>query len=441
MCKTVGQGTRGAVCCLLFLVSLPRLSAQLEDTLYLVTDSRAELYTGRSLARTRLRKGEVVRATHHDTYRDWLRIRYRGAEYDVNAKFLTSRGRLIPRLAREVADLEFEAEELEERIQRDLRRADELYAAAVAIPFDSTVQYKIPLLRPLDATPSAGSRQGRPMPAPLGYQTVYRYRNRIDVGKARNQARRWLEEAEELVETVAERRKRRAEKLGKLARAETDLAYVKRRFRAFEATSRGYVDDLWITARNRAPLFDGKHLVAELRRDVIVRAVPNREFKDWLRVRYKKQILDSAAEYYKNRQEIDAYYGALLRVKRARVARQRFELDRLEAREQLLASASLDLDYESRVDHYPLRAYPFEDDFAGGRFYTPPATPTNATRVVNRSRARRLYREWEDDLEALRDDLADRRRKAGKYRRDLAEAESRYAEIRRRFAEADRLVP
>jgi predicted nucleic acid-binding Zn-ribbon protein len=440
------QGRMLLLLLLLGAVSLRGRAALGADqfTPYFVATDDAQLFDGRSLVPMKLIPGELVLAKPHDTYRDWLIVIYGGKQFSSDSKYYMSAVRTRTNLQREIAELQHEIDTLSDRIADALNKANELFAAESGIRFDYAVQYKIRTLVPVaPAQGTAGDGtgrhpgRGRPPAAPR-LEVQYRYEDKISSGASRNQASRWEDDRDELEDEADRLMEKRRDRTKDLAETQAELAHAERQLAAFRDAPENYLTHAYITARDNVRLYDGKRATYELEPDVVMLGARNREHQDWLRVRYRDGIYDVKADRLLSRFELE------FRRRRdglnRKIADLMTENQVLEARIDVIDSLQLAVDYESRLYRVPLRSNPWEGTFRGNRYYSSRSCPEDAVEVVNRSRARRLWREWDGLLEDMRDKRDDNRRKLLELRRDLAGIEPQFQDKIQRLKAVEQSV-
>lgn len=399
---------------------------------YMVTASETEVYKRNQRTDFRLYRGDVVTAQPVELYDDWLNLMVDDILYQGRAGHFARLRDLNVDYGRETATYRTEIDEIDRDIASLAVRIEQLYAAEKAISFDSLVRYQYRKVVPVQVNGYSGTVPGgaaRPMPTKI----VYDYVDKISPSKARNQARRWEREREDLEEDLDDLQDRRRELMLRLNRADAQLAFVRWRFGSFQLGAGILRGQPYVCMQDRTPLFRREQLVQELDEDVVVFGSLNRRNDRWLKIRLQGTVYDARKKYFLSLLGVESVLGRRLTSLKERIDETEEDNDLLEARRDLLESIMLSADYRSRLSYVSLSAHPFAGGYPGSRYYSPPTCPAEAREVILRRRARSSIRDWEDELEELEDDIEDNRDDLRSWRRDLAGLEPKLEDLRARL--------
>ncbi len=384
---------------------------------YICVADRALLYRENRIVR-QLGRGRIVEARRNPLHAEWLRLRLGREEYDARRRFFLSQGELLASRARQIAALEQKLVSLDQDIDHDRRRMAEVFAAAVSIRFDSTIQYKVRTMVQAPAPGADGAER-------TIHQPSFNYIDKVSPGLSANLVRRWERELGELEDELAAKLKRRRDAVIARARLEAVRDRERRLFAEFARSRVDSLVDFYLTLRDRVQLFEGKRLKYELLRNTVVRGRPSLDTPGWMRIEYRGGVYDGRSAYFRSRTDIEDEYAASHARRLQHLADLNAEIDRLRRRERLLESLELSLAYESHLTRVPLgNAVPA----VGIRitdFYSVAACPSGAVEVVSTARARSLARKWDRQRDDLRDERKKLERTAAKVRKQLALSEAR----------------
>lgn len=430
------------------LVPVLSLQAQVRD-LYVVTDAKAEFYVDRQRQSLSLQTGDVVEGEAHSTYRDWLRVTIGNQSYDTRAKYFLARADHREAYARQRADLLSRIERNSDRIDSAREQTWQLVLASAAIRFDSTVQYREEVLVPVTVVPAQngtgtqpGARPGdRPNPPRPVLQVEYRYVDKVSPSRAKNQAKHWAEDIDDLTGQVARWTEERRDDIAQVAILDAANLALERRFRLFETNRVTQVAEPYVVVEDKATLYDGQLPVAEMQQEEVALARGNDRFPRWLRVQRPDRVLDGRREHFASRTAVETGAAGRIASLRQLSADLLADIDLLSEREKQLRALCLTLRYESQVTRFPLTVYPFAADYAGRTYYASGTAPKNVAEMVNAVTARSVQRDWEKDLAALQEQIRKLRQRLDSTRRDAAVTEAKAQERSRRLQGIDPAEP
>lgn len=408
--------------------------------LYMVVERDVDLYRDRRVA-GRMFWGEIARGCVDEGHRDWLIVRPLAEEYRVRRRAFKTFGELVEERSRQIADREARMAELSQRLDANRIRVEELLSAMAAVRFDSVIQYRIRVTRALPVTPRTGTHPGRPGAKPHAGDVVlvpeYRYVDKIAPSQTSRLLRDWGREKHGLDEENEELETKLMDASGDKARAESALAWLRRVFGRYQTNPGGYLADTFVTIKDRTDLFEGRRLRYELRQGTAVLARPNRKHRKWLHVIHKGTVHDSRASCFRSREALEADFNARRERAVHRLRCLEHDILSLRNRERLLSALEISIAYESSVSRFPLSHTPIPPDSSARALYPLAPCPAGAVEVVQRSRARRLRRDWQRELATIREALDEQLRDQREIKRDMAGEEARHADLTRRLDELE----
>jgi len=302
-----------------------------------------------------------------------------------------------------------------------------------AVP--GTVRRIIPLAP--ETRPSREARTRDPGGAAPRMRVTYGHEDKISLGRAKTQARRWRSELDKVEKSVRKWEEKRRQDMALLAASQSSMQATNRHFRAYLATRRSQPLRPYLVTVEKTALLDGNKQVAELQRGEIVLGKPNERYSRWLRIQTAERTLDGRTAHFASRKASEADTAARMARLTRLLADLQEEITDLTARERLLRSLMFSLEYKSKLAQIPLTTYPFPADYAGRTLYSGGFGPRDSVEVINGSRARSVRRDWVRELKELASQLAKERRRLETTRRDLAVTKARAEERVLRFRQVD----
>ena len=414
--------------------------------LYLAIED-ADLYKDHVLAKV-LNEDLIVQGQRNSADHNWLTVMYDNRQYNARRKNFRSRAEVEQDHLEKIAGLESALTELDRRIDFNQNRILDLRLAAATVRFDSTFSYRVtvvtarryPAHPPKDA-PADDDDDTQPQGATDGgerRQLQVRYVDRVSPSRARRLAEEWHDDADELEEENEKLREKRRDALLDKTRLEIDLKNVDRRFERFAADGQSYRINLYLTVRDRVPLYDGNRLVGELAEDSIVAGMQNVRFDRWLRIFQKEKLFDSRSRYYQPEEEVSREYVMRSSSLRQTIDETESRINAVENYAEILRARKLFLDYRSHITEIPARTWTNIMHMPQFGRYSVTPRPADAVIVLRSSRARRLERDWVDRLQKLDRQVTTLRKDLTEQRKTLAGLGPRYKGLMRWFEQKEK---
>jgi len=160
---------------------------------------------------------------------------------------------------------------------------------------------------------------------------------------------------------------------------------------------------------------------------------PDAKYRDWLELRWRGQQYGARARYFASRRQIELELWSRQAELTQRLEDFESRLELLRHREKLLRSLLLDLEYRRNLNRMPAATVRAPVSWSTGIVYPVSTCPAGAVEEVDYSRARRLIRYWEDEIDELE---ADRKRGVqalADTRRRLIDTTAERTETERKF--------
>ena len=417
---------------LLLLCTTAAMAARVD--LQVVVVAEAQLFKDNRLRLT-LDEGRIVETVRHPTDEQWLRVRYLGTVYEARRASFKPEWEAHSDLKRRLAACDQQIADTTRKIDNNDERMCELHNAMAFIRYDSTVRYKIPVVKPprMQADKNGffqGMIQGKNYPhyKPV---TTYRYVPKIAWSRAKNLARRWEREAEELEKETEEWRNRRGRAIVERARVEAAQQRLTGRFEAFRQLGGDYLIQAYVAIDDRADLYKDKLTRHKLEKYDVVLAKPDPKYDDWLRVRFNDQWYGSREKHFRQRYLMERDLGMRRVELQQRIEDIQRQITLSENHEQTLRTLQLDLEYRRHLTQVPAIQPRQPVARPGGLDYSVATCPSGAVEEVSSSRAHSLIRVWEHDIEDLQEQQAKAQQAIDKMREQSARLEHFAAQLER----------
>ena len=401
-------------------------SAMAQQQLMIVWAKTAEVYA-QGRAKGVLKKGDIISAEPKD--REWLKFTRGDNEYAARRRDFKSR----MEVARDYKLAAVEAENKLKSVENSLTAAiADLKALEVArltaarnglssftVPGIHVTEFKI-----VDPRSAVTYREPRVVVQP---DVIIRH----SWNDARRLIRELDEEKEELTARIKTLRSNKIALTQAVAEAEARGQYLDNRFVRFEISSETYLRELFRVGSG-ALLYRDKRKVGALPPNVLVYATPNSKYSDWLVVEWKGEGYDvkrsqlrSESEllerFQRDRLTLDAQANAMersiavLRFREAELTTLRREVQVAEELNGRLVSL--------KERNLTCRLCDKRND-----------TCTHAAvEQVDPRNARRVLKDWDEELKSIRAEIASRRRAVGELQKKRVELDLKGQELDRQL--------
>ena len=408
------------------------LAVGAEDRMAWPEDVR--LFAERRLKAT-MQPGQIAAAEPHETNRDWLKVRFRGQELDGRGAELWPLHQFREAFEKLKAGAEHEAQTIAAELTTARQRVMELKRASLIVTRDSALYYRVPVTKVEVTTPEGKKKRGKKnSKTKVEVAQQYNHISLIAPTQASRLRRDWEKEIKTGLDRIDGLERRRDEQVGQLIKEELRLEQVQDRFRQFAAGDERYLAEPHLTTGKRARLYQQRAAKHTLAPGDVVTAQPSSKYRDHLLVRFRGEDYYGAAKDLVSRTQFEIDHALEQLERSSQIERLALEEEEIRTLEALIASLSLDLDYRSRLATYG-------DYVTLGQIAIGPGLVglykvrrrEDAIYAFSRSRARKVIRDWERQLAALRELREDRQEKSKALKVKAAGAASELERTLERF--------
>jgi hypothetical protein len=394
-----------------FLSLFTAVSVFAEEQLLIVWAKSTDLYAGGKV-QTSLTKGDIVRAVPKD--REWLKVSFGETVLAARRRDFKSRPEVQRDYKLVVVDAENRLKGVKEQIEsteNELKAVEEakLMAARNGLSRFTVPGIHVTEFRIVDPASAVTYVQPRVVVEPDTIIT-HSWNDAKKVIKDLN------EDREKLLARYRALRGKELEYQQRVAESESRSLYLDNRFSRFEINEDGYRTELYKAANTGALLYKDRKKVGGIPGGTLVSASPNSSHSGWLQVEYKGDVYDAQSDKFRSETELLERFDRDRLVLEHQLAAAEAGIEILRFREARLATLKREVQVAEELNG---RLVSLTEKDLKCRLCTKKHTDCShaAIEEIDQRDARRLLKEWDEDLGELRKDIGERRRAVGEIKK------------------------
>jgi hypothetical protein len=386
-------------------------SLHADEQLLIVSTKSTDLYAGGKV-QTSLAQGDIVRAVVKD--REWLKVSFGETALAARRRDFKSRLEVQRDYKLIVVDAENRLKGVRQQLETLIGELKAVEEAKLIAARKGLARYTVPGIhvtefRIIDPASAITYTEPRVVVEP---DTIITH----SWNDAKGVIKDLDEDREKLLSRYKALRVRELEYQQKAAESESRSLSLDNRFSRYEIDEDAYRTELYKVASSGTLLYKGRKKSGSIAGGALVSASPNGQHVGWMKVEYKGDVYDAQAERFRSETDL------LMRFDRDRLAlAHQLEsaeavIDILRFREAKLVALQRELQVAEELNG---RLISLTDNDIKCRLCT--RRDTNcahaAIEEIDERNARRLLKDWKEDLVELRDEIAARRRAVGEIRK------------------------
>ncbi len=407
-------------------------SAVVWGDLVVVTVRTADVYHNNRV-RGALLQNEVVYAERVRGDQDWLHIWMDGQPYLSRRKNFLSEADLNIQYRRDKLFIDSRLAQIDRELQSNAERRGELRDYILEVEWDQTSCYQVKIvIEPQQVTGSSNAASHTVlMSGKRPPEIHYKYYDKISLGKSRRLLRDWEKEIDKLTRRDQELMNEYQQFLADQISNEKGYKATVDRFQRFLKSNDTYRQELYLVSANHASLFENRVKKRELEKDDLVIAQPDKRYLDRLEVLMGNRFYDSPLGAYQSWNDWELACTITAATINNRIALDNRCIEELEKSINSYQEFIDDLTYVVGIsDEYVY----FRHRRINKRSPSPRdeywlRIPSESREMVHRPRAKRLLKQWQEELAELKSKVDSKWIEIEKANQELLSLEEKRNEI------------
>ncbi len=367
-----------------------------------VINDEIDLYK-KSKIRNFLVRDEIVHVKDSRLDDEWFEVFYDSQTFLARKDELQTLHQAVLQYERNKSNIINNIERLNTNIHQNDDFIVELFAGILQVQWDRTVFFQLYL--PSTKPTKFGRIKSEDQLEALSRNKFQRIKRveKISLRKAKKLNRRWQKEIDQINKENTDFRQQRLRYEKKMSLIENEFERFNNLVNQFTKSPDTYLIEPYVVIGKYASLFHKLKRIHEISMDEIVLCNVNRDHPDRLKVEYFGSWYDALKKSFRSKHGAIKSHRLTIKAIESKIENFQDEIQLFELRKTMVRSFKRNLSYSSNINDEFVRLKQVNDygfnTVSTQKYWID--VPAGATEVIHRSRAHRLLRDWEKELEDL----------------------------------------